>query len=130
MLMLQIIPIQLQGLWLSRRFLVDFCFHEFSQSLVSKHAIQMPAVSDTFSLFVRLISHQPAVLFSQNEPATSNQPQPANSTLLSEQTSTSHQPPANRTGCLSYMGHLHINIRALYDLIITPDNSILFSDTV
>jgi hypothetical protein len=25
--------------------------------------------------------------------------QPANSTLLSEQTSTSHQPPANRTGC-------------------------------
>jgi hypothetical protein len=26
--------------------------------------------------------------------------QPASSTLLSEQTSTSHQPPANRTGCL------------------------------
>jgi hypothetical protein len=50
------------------------------------------------SLFARLISHQPAVLFSQNEPATSNQPQPASSTLLSEQTSTSHQPPANRTG--------------------------------
>jgi hypothetical protein len=53
----------------------------------------------TNSLFARLISHQPAVLFSQNEPATSNQPQPASSTLLSEQTSTSHQPPANRTGC-------------------------------
>jgi hypothetical protein len=51
------------------------------------------------SLFARLISHQPAVLFSQNEPATSNQPQPASSTFLSEQTSTSHQPPANRTGC-------------------------------
>jgi hypothetical protein len=50
------------------------------------------------SLFARLISHQPAVLFSQNEPATNNQPQPASSTLLSEQTSTSHQPPANRTG--------------------------------
>jgi hypothetical protein len=50
------------------------------------------------NLFARLISHQPAVLFSQNEPATSNQPQPASSTLLSEQTSTSHQPPANRTG--------------------------------
>jgi hypothetical protein len=44
------------------------------------------------SLFARLISHQPAVLFSRNEPATSNQPQPASSTLLSEQTSTSHQP--------------------------------------
>jgi hypothetical protein len=26
------------------------------------------------SLFARLISYQPAVLFSQNEPATSNQP--------------------------------------------------------
>jgi hypothetical protein len=50
------------------------------------------------ALFARLISHQPAVLFSQNEPATSNQPQPASSTFLSEQTSTSHQPPANRTG--------------------------------
>jgi hypothetical protein len=54
-------------------------------------------------LFARLISHQPAVLFSQNEPATSNQPQPASSTLLSEQTSTSHQPPANRTGCMAPM---------------------------
>jgi hypothetical protein len=51
------------------------------------------------ALFARLISHQPAVLFSQNEPATSNQPQPVSSTLLSEQTSTNHQPPANRTGC-------------------------------
>jgi hypothetical protein len=49
------------------------------------------------SLFARLISHQPAVLFSQNEAATSNQLQPASSTLLSEQTSTSNQPPANRT---------------------------------
>jgi hypothetical protein len=27
----------------------------------------------TYSLFVRLISHQPAVLFSQNKPTTSNQ---------------------------------------------------------
>jgi hypothetical protein len=27
-----------------------------------------------FAPFARLISHQPAVLFSQNEPATSNQP--------------------------------------------------------
>jgi hypothetical protein len=42
------------------------------------------------SLFARLISHQPAVLFSQNKPVTSNQP--ASSTLLSEETSTSHQP--------------------------------------
>jgi hypothetical protein len=50
------------------------------------------------ALFAWLISHQPTVLFSQNKPATSNQPEPASSTLLSEQTSTSHQPPANRTG--------------------------------
>jgi hypothetical protein len=42
------------------------------------------------ALFAWLISHQPAVLFSQNKPDTS--------TFLSEQTSTSHQPPANRTG--------------------------------
>jgi hypothetical protein len=45
-----------------------------------------------FALFAWLISHQPTVLFSQNKPATSNQPEPASSTLLSEQTSTSHQP--------------------------------------
>jgi hypothetical protein len=51
------------------------------------------------ALFAWLISHQPTVLFSQNKPATSNQPEPASSTLLSEQTSTSHQPPGNRTGC-------------------------------
>jgi hypothetical protein len=47
-----------------------------------------------FALFAWLISHQPTVLFSQNKPATSNQPEPASSTLLSEQTSTIHQPPA------------------------------------
>jgi hypothetical protein len=29
---------------------------------------------EPFSLFARLISHQPAVLFSQNKSATSNQP--------------------------------------------------------
>jgi hypothetical protein len=61
-----------------------------------------PGFAKSTSLFARLISHQPAVLLSQNEPATSNQPQPASSTLLSEQTSTSHQPPANRTGSLSF----------------------------
>jgi hypothetical protein len=44
------------------------------------------------SLFVRLISHQLSVLFSQNKPATSNQPAVL---LLSEQISTSHQPPAS-----------------------------------
>jgi hypothetical protein len=38
------------------------------------------------ALFAWLISHQPAVLFSQNKPASS--------TFISEQISTSHQPPA------------------------------------
>jgi hypothetical protein len=57
----------------------------------------LKAGGDDSSLFARLINHQPTVLFSRNEPATSNQPQPASSTLLSEQTSTSHQPRANRT---------------------------------
>jgi hypothetical protein len=37
-----------------------------------------------YALFAWLISHQPTVLFSQNKPATSNQPEPASSTLLSE----------------------------------------------
>jgi hypothetical protein len=41
------------------------------------------------ALFVWLISHQPAILFSQNKSASS--------TFLSEQISTSHQPPAKRT---------------------------------
>jgi hypothetical protein len=46
-----------------------------------------------------LISHQPAVLFSQNKSATSNQP-----TILFSQNKSapviSHQPPAKRTGLL------------------------------
>jgi hypothetical protein len=44
-----------------------------------------------FSLFAWLISHQPAVLFSQNKSATSNQP----TVLFSQHKSapaTSHQP--------------------------------------
>jgi hypothetical protein len=47
------------------------------------------------ALFAWLISHQPAVLFSQNKPVST--------TLLSEQTSTSHQPTANRTGSCLYL---------------------------
>jgi hypothetical protein len=47
------------------------------------------------ALFVWLISHPPAVLFSQNKL------QPANNTFLSEQIRTSHQPPTKRTGGMS-----------------------------
>jgi hypothetical protein len=46
---------------------------------------------DVTSLFVRLISHQPAVLFSRDKPATSNQP----AVLFSQNKSApaiSHQP--------------------------------------
>jgi hypothetical protein len=51
----------------------------------------------TSSLFVRLISHQPAVLFSQNKPTTSNQP----AVLFSQNKSTpaiSHQPNEQAAG--------------------------------
>jgi hypothetical protein len=51
-----------------------------------------------FSLFAWLISHQPAVLFSQNKPATNNQP-----TVLFSQNkpAISHQPTeqAGYRGC-------------------------------
>jgi hypothetical protein len=50
--------------------------------------------SGTCALFAWLISHQPAVLFLSEQ--TSHQ-QPATSTHLSVQTSTSHQPPGKRT---------------------------------
>jgi hypothetical protein len=70
----------------------------FSTPDLFLRAPNTPLDSRSHSLFARLISHQPAVFFSQNESATGNQPQPAISTLLSEQTSTSHQSPANRTG--------------------------------
>jgi hypothetical protein len=53
-------------------------------------------VADAASLFVRLISHQPAVLFSQNKSATSNQP----AVLYSHNKSApaiSHQP--NEQAC-------------------------------
>jgi hypothetical protein len=53
-----------------------------------------------YALFVWLISHQPAVLFSQNKPATSNQP----AVLFSQNKSApaiSHQPneQADRLKC-------------------------------
>jgi hypothetical protein len=45
------------------------------------------------------LAYQPPANSTFLSEQTSHQ-QPANSTFLSEQTSTSHQPPANRTGCL------------------------------
>jgi hypothetical protein len=45
-----------------------------------------------YSLFVRLISHQPVVLFSQNKPVTSNQP----AVLFSQNKSASATSQINR----------------------------------
>jgi hypothetical protein len=57
---------------------------------INPHAHVLVVVSKP-CLFARLISHQPAVLFSQNKPATSNQP-----AVLSSQNkpapAISHQP--------------------------------------
>jgi hypothetical protein len=69
------------------------CF-QLAITLVKSHQrtiISIGSCQVSYSLFAWLISHQPAVFFSQNKPATS--------TFLSEQISTSHQPPAKRTGC-------------------------------
>jgi hypothetical protein len=44
------------------------------------------------------LAYQPPASSTFLSEQTSHQ-QPANSTFISEQTSTSHQPPANRTGC-------------------------------
>jgi hypothetical protein len=55
------------------------------------------------TLFAWLISHQPAVLFSQNEPATSNQ----SAVLFSQKKSApaiSHQP--TETGCKHVRGRM------------------------
>jgi hypothetical protein len=60
---------------------------------VAPNALPCP---NRLALFVWLISHQPAVLFSQNKPITSNQP----AILFSQNKSApaiSHQ-PAERTG--------------------------------
>jgi hypothetical protein len=46
--------------------------------------------------------------------------QPASSTLLSEQTSTSHQPPANRTGCLLLDQLIGGNLNACADILVLP----------
>jgi hypothetical protein len=65
------------------------------------------------SLFARLISHEPAVLFSQNESATSNQPQPVSSTLLSEQ--TSHQPTEQADGRMALYCSVRIALVVVAD---------------
>jgi hypothetical protein len=57
------------------------------------------------SVFCRPVrlAYQPPASITFLSQQTSHQ-QPASSTLLSEQTSTSHQPPANRTGCVFAVG--------------------------
>jgi hypothetical protein len=62
-------------------------YHHPTLILIDKHARKQ-----TCSLFVRLISHKPAVLFSQNKSATGNQ---SAVPFLSEQVSTSHHHQPN-----------------------------------
>jgi hypothetical protein len=61
-------------------------------------------------ILMHLIIYYQRVRSTYQPPASStflseqtNHQRPASSTLLSEETSTSHQPPANRTGCMSGM---------------------------
>jgi hypothetical protein len=69
------------------------------------------------ALFVWLISHQPALLFSQNKPVTSNQP----SVFFSEQINTSHQAPAKRTCCtLEELGKINQKWRYLASFLEEP----------
>jgi hypothetical protein len=44
------------------------------KTVLLKHVQHVPLSKRIFALFAWLISHQPAVLFSHNKPATSNQP--------------------------------------------------------
>jgi hypothetical protein len=63
-------------------------------------------VSNIAAMFVRLISHQPASTFLSEQ--TSHQ-QSASSTFLSEQISTSHQPPAKRTARHQTANETHLS---------------------
>jgi hypothetical protein len=56
-----------------------------------------PWARQSFQRPVRLAYQPPANSTFLSEQTSHHQP--ANSTFLSEQTSTSHQPPAERTGC-------------------------------
>jgi hypothetical protein len=73
----------------------------------------------SFALFVWLISHQPAVLFSQNKPAINNQP----ALLFSQNKSTpaiSHQ-PNKQAACLNkQLLHIcsHGKVHFLDDVIL------------
>jgi hypothetical protein len=77
----------------SKTYRADFsCMHGLVVLLkISNYFIIAAQFAQTDTLFAWLISHQPAVLFSQNKPTTSNQP----IVLFSHNKSTpaiSHQP--------------------------------------
>jgi hypothetical protein len=70
------------------------------------------------SPFAWLISHQPAILFLSEQ---IGHQQPANSIILSEEISTSHQPPVKRTGSrllLPYHARIMIHLRRRYMMIV------------
>jgi hypothetical protein len=55
------------------------------------------------------LAYQPPASSTFLSEQTSHQ-QPASSTFLSEQISTSHQPPANRTGCVLFPERASFNL--------------------
>jgi hypothetical protein len=111
----------LQGCSIGERSSVTWSGEEMAT--LGMRAFPLGFLGEMISLFARLISHQPAVRFSQNESATSNQPQPASSTLLSEQTSTSHQPPANRTSSMvAVVLDLHSESLVMTPRLLVRDN--------
>jgi hypothetical protein len=69
-------------------------------SLTSFRRAKFPSLyfSKTIVMFVWLISHRPAVFFSQNKPAVSNHPAVLFSQNKSAPAISHHQPPAKRTG--------------------------------
>jgi hypothetical protein len=78
-------------------------------------------------VFVRLISHQPAVLFSQNKPATSNQP----TVLFSHNKSTpaiSHHQPNEQAdrGITCFLSSLLILIMISLHLVSARQRAFLF----
>jgi hypothetical protein len=80
------------------------------------------------SLFVRLISHQPAVLFSQNKPATSNQP----AVLFSQNKSApaiSHQPNEQAVGLFPHAASPGSLVLGQAVLILPYDSRLLLPAT-
>jgi hypothetical protein len=91
---------------------------EVKNLVLERGRFQVHHGSQTSSVFVRLISHQPAVLFSLDKPATSNQP----AVLFSQNKSApaiSHQPNEQAVGSGKTFGLVKNLSRLSFLLFIT-----------